>query len=188
MQEPVAARMPDFTAAPLPLLYGCRTTRAPAHDASVAVASPDPSSTTRISRHGAAALSARTTEPIDAASLKAGITMDVSDGSAISQQGSASAPSHEAIDDVIPRDVANALEAAAPRRAGPPPIGGEPRDCRSEGFGLRFRDDPADAVFDELEGAAGIRRRHDRLAREKRFQGHVPVILVERRKDNRERA
>ena len=49
MYSPVAARMPVFTAAPLPLLYGCRTTRAPAPLAWAAVSSVDPSSMTRIS-------------------------------------------------------------------------------------------------------------------------------------------
>ena len=52
MNSPVAARMPLFTAAPLPLLYGWRTTRAPAPAAASAVPSVDPSSTTMISRHG----------------------------------------------------------------------------------------------------------------------------------------
>ena len=84
MHVPVAARMPLFTAAPLPLLYGCRTTRAPACVASALVPSLDPSSTTRISCHGAAALRSRTTAPIEAASLKAGITIDVSAASAMS--------------------------------------------------------------------------------------------------------
>src|SRR4051812_19635552 len=72
--------MPVFTAAPFPLLYGWRITRAPAAAASRAVSSVEPSSTTTISRHAAAACSPRTTAPIDAASLKAGMTTDVASG------------------------------------------------------------------------------------------------------------
>jgi hypothetical protein len=61
--------MPDFTAAPFPLVYGWRTTRAPARWAITAVSSLDPSSTTMISRHGAAEASSDTTREMDAASL-----------------------------------------------------------------------------------------------------------------------
>src|SRR5580693_2234264 len=52
-------------------------TRAPAAAACAPVSSVDPSSTTRISSQGAAAARSRTTTPIDAASLNAGITIDV---------------------------------------------------------------------------------------------------------------
>ena len=54
-------------------------TRAPAADARSPVASVDPSSMTRTSCHDAALLNAETSGPIDAASLKAGITIDVCD-------------------------------------------------------------------------------------------------------------
>ena len=54
MYSPVAPRMPLFTAAPLPLLYGCRITRAPAAAARALVSSVEPSSTTSTSRQRAA--------------------------------------------------------------------------------------------------------------------------------------
>src|SRR5882757_640901 len=69
--------MPLLTAAPLPLLYGCRMTRAPAAAACAPVSSVEPSSTTRISSQGAAAARSRTTTPIESASLNAGMTTDV---------------------------------------------------------------------------------------------------------------
>src|SRR5579864_8980355 len=52
-------------------------TRAPAAAACAPVSSVDPSSTTRISSQGAAAARSRTTTPMDAASLNAGMTIDV---------------------------------------------------------------------------------------------------------------
>ena len=56
MYSPVARRMPLFTAAPLPLLYGWRTTVAPAAAARARWSRRcDPSSTTMISCHGPAA-------------------------------------------------------------------------------------------------------------------------------------
>jgi hypothetical protein len=67
--SPVARRMPLFTAAPFPLLYGCRTTMAPAAAAHADVSSLDPSSTTMISCQGPPATSADTTSAITAASL-----------------------------------------------------------------------------------------------------------------------
>src|SRR5688572_23281287 len=81
--SPVARRMPDFTDAPLPLLYGCRTTVAPASAACAAVSSVDPSSTTRISCQAATWRSARTTSATAAPSLNAGMTTDVAAGSAM---------------------------------------------------------------------------------------------------------
>src|SRR5687768_2284001 len=57
-------------------------TQAPAPRASRPVASTDPSSTTMISRQGAASLSRRTTSAIESASSLAGITIDTADGSA----------------------------------------------------------------------------------------------------------
>src|SRR5215472_13127083 len=75
--SPVAVRIPLLTAAPLPLLYGWRMTRAPALSARVAVSSLDPSSTTTSSFQAAAARNDVTSAAIDAASLKAGMTIDV---------------------------------------------------------------------------------------------------------------
>src|SRR5262245_22571890 len=83
IQSLVAARMPVFTAAPLPLLYGCRTTRAPASAAALPVPSVEPSSMTSTSCHGAAAESAVTTPPMLAPSLNAGTTMVTDSGAAI---------------------------------------------------------------------------------------------------------
>src|SRR5438045_1637837 len=111
--------MPVFTAAPFPLLYGWRSTRAPAAAACVPVSSLDPSSTTSISRHGAVAARSRTTSLMDAASLKAGITTDVSEASAIS---------HESIHDAIPRDGPRTLVAGVAERLCESLVGGQPRD------------------------------------------------------------
>ena len=74
--------MPVFTAAPLPLLYGWRTTVAPAPRARSAVASDDPSSTTMISCHAAPAPSACTSGPMAGSSLNAGTTIETEEGSA----------------------------------------------------------------------------------------------------------
>ena len=75
--------MPLLTAAPLPLLYGCRITQAPVAAACAAVSSDDPSSTTRISRHAAEADNARTTAAMAADSLYAGMTIETDRGSAM---------------------------------------------------------------------------------------------------------
>src|SRR5688572_8203459 len=80
--SPTAFRIPVFTAAPLPLLYGCLMTRAPAAAAAVAVPSVEPSSTTSISRQAAATSSDWTTVPTAAASSYAGMTTVTLDGSA----------------------------------------------------------------------------------------------------------
>jgi hypothetical protein len=69
MNSPVARRMPFLTDAPFPMLYGSVTTVAPAAAASGPVPSVDPSSTTMISRHGAADRSTPTTSAIDSCSL-----------------------------------------------------------------------------------------------------------------------
>src|SRR6478736_2117128 len=69
--------MPVLTAAPLPLLYGWRTTCAPAPVACAPVSSFEPSSTTRISCHDASARRSRTSGAIEAPSLNAGMTIDV---------------------------------------------------------------------------------------------------------------
>ncbi len=79
--SPVARRIPLFTAAPLPLLYGWRTTIAPAPAARAPVSSVEPSSTTMISCHGPAAASADDDlGDRPRASLKAGMTTETSDG------------------------------------------------------------------------------------------------------------
>src|SRR5207244_9454916 len=110
---PVAARMPVFTAAPLPLLYGCRMTRAPAAGARVAVSSADPSSTTRISCHGAAARRPPTSVSIVGPSLNAGMTTEVRPALALSMGdgggGLGGRGFDEPLDDTVPRDAARAI-------------------------------------------------------------------------------
>jgi hypothetical protein len=78
-----AARMADFTAAPLPLLYGWVTTRAPAAAAAGPVPSVEPSSTTSTSCQAPAARRPATTSPMLSRSLKAGMTMVTVFGAAI---------------------------------------------------------------------------------------------------------
>ena len=80
--SPLAARMPLFTAAPLPWLYGWRITRAPASVARVDVSSVEPSSTTTISCHGPMSMRSLTTVAMTEPSLNAGMTTVVDAGSA----------------------------------------------------------------------------------------------------------
>src|SRR6516225_4175327 len=103
-KRPSARRIPVLTAAPLPLLYGCVITLAPAAAARAPVSSVDPSSTTRTSRQFAAARRFVTSGPTDNASLNAGITTDVSRALAMT-----SSAGHEPVDDAVPRDVAHAI-------------------------------------------------------------------------------
>src|SRR5690554_5044038 len=74
--SPPAARAPLLMAAPLPMLYGWRTTRAPACSAIAAVPSAEPSSTTMISASGQAARTPGNTMARPAASLRAGRTIE----------------------------------------------------------------------------------------------------------------
>src|SRR4051812_13611395 len=74
--------MPDFTDAPLPLLYGWVTTCAPARRARSPVPSVEPSSTTMICCHAAAARSSVTTDSIDPDSSNAGMITLTDEGSA----------------------------------------------------------------------------------------------------------
>src|SRR5579872_6670564 len=179
---PVASRMPVLTAAPLPLLYGWRTTRAPASAARDAVSSPDPSSTTRISCQRSAAASPRTTTPTDADSLNAGITTDVRPASVGSDMG------HQRVHDGVPGDAAHAFVSGVAERARERAVRGEAVDRAADGFRARIADEAGDPVFDELERAAGVGRGDDRLVREERLERHVAVVLVERREHHRERA
>src|SRR5262245_61006483 len=123
MHSPVAWRMPVFTAAPLPLLYGWRITVAPTAEAFALVASVDPSSTTRISCHAAAPRRSATTRPIAEASLNAGMTTDVAFGSGIS---------HQLRDDTVPGDGARAIVTGIAERARARAIIGKARDRRSD--------------------------------------------------------
>src|SRR5512135_3667362 len=104
MYSPFAARIPLLTDAPLPLLYGWRITRAPAASAASRVPSPDPSSTTRISRHAPADDRAATTAPIASASLNAGMRTVVCSSEATSHRPD------QLLDHAVPCDKAGAFE------------------------------------------------------------------------------
>src|SRR3712207_3158527 len=126
MNSPVAVRMPVFTAAPFPLLYGCRTTRAPAAAARAPVASLDPSSTTITSCQSAAARRRATTSPIASASFIAGMTRETVEGSA-----------KQLFDHAVPRDGAGAVAAGGAQARREARVGREPidggGDCRRVG-------------------------------------------------------
>src|ERR1044072_8641349 len=143
--------MPLFTAAPFPLLYGCRTTQAPALRACPAVSSAEPSSTTMISRQEAVRRSSDTTPAMLSASFIAGMTMETEEGSA-----------KQVFDDAVPRDrLRDGLPGAA-QTFGKRAIGREPVD----GGGKRHRGGRAhesvDAVTDEFERTARIAGGDDR--------------------------
>src|SRR5262249_49398539 len=154
-------------------------TRAPAAAASAPVASIDPSSITRISRQGAAAASSRTTAPMEAASLKAGITTDVSAASAIS---------HQFIHHTGPCDAPRTLVPSVAERARQSLVGGDATHRGAERCGSRIDDEARDAVLDELERAAGIMCRDDRFAGEERLERHVAIVFVVGREHDGERA
>ncbi len=77
---------------------------------------------------------------------------------------------------------------ASPRRAAFDAIRRE-RDSSADAIasGDGSTTHPVDAVGHELERSTGIGRRNHRFAGEKRFQRHVPVVLVERRVHDSER-
>src|SRR6185503_3798426 len=168
--SPLARRMPVFTAAPFPLLYGCRTTHAPASRALAPVSSADPSSTTMISRHRAAPRSCETTPPMASASFIAGMTMETSEQSA-----------KELLDDAVPGNRARGRLSGAAETLGERPVAGEPVDGGCQRGRLGCADESVDAVAHELERAAGIGGRDDGPCREKRLERHVSVVLVEGR-------
>src|SRR5436190_6964721 len=156
MNSPLARRIPVFTAAPLPLLYGCRTTHAPAVRARAAVSSVEPSSTTRISCHEAASRSEDTTAPIASASFMAGMTIEIVDGSA-----------KKLLDDAVPRDrpchMLTCVAEPFRKRA----IGGQFVDRHGDGRRLRFTHEAVRALSYEFERAAGISGRDHGFRREK---------------------
>src|SRR5687767_5295847 len=77
--RPRAARMPLFTAAPLPILYGWRTTLAPPLRAISALLSNEPSSTTMISARASLSAWILPSSAVRfAASLNTGITIEIS--------------------------------------------------------------------------------------------------------------
>src|SRR5262249_35927045 len=129
--------------------------------AAAAVSSLDPSSTTMISRHGAAVRRSPTTAATDAASLYAGMTMLVASAPAISHQPST--VRHEPIDDPVPGDRPRALVAGVAESLGGASIACQPRDGRTNGLGRWRGDESGHTIGDELEWAAGIHSRHDRF-------------------------
>src|SRR5215204_155500 len=169
--------MPVFTAAPLPLVYGWRTTRAPARAARSPVASREPSSTTRISLHSASARRLDTTSPIASSSFNAGITMETLDGSA-----------KQALHDTVPGDLPRARESCLAELRGTCAIGGETDDCRTDGGGLRRTHEPILIVDHEFQRSTGIGRGDHGLCTEERFERHVTVVFVERSIDDSKRS
>src|SRR5262245_10359781 len=147
-KSPFAWRIPVFTAAPFPLLYGCRTTHAPAARALADVSSVEPSSTTRTSRHGAVERREETTVPIASASFIAGMTIDTLEGSA-----------KQLLDHAVPRDRLRDLAASAAQPLGERPVGSESVYRCGERLRHWLADQPVDAIPYEFERTAGIARR-----------------------------
>src|SRR5262245_5645082 len=175
--SPCAWRMPVLTAAPLPLLYGWRMTHAPASAARAAVASAEPSSTTRISRQGAAARRWVTTSPIAPSSLKAGITIDTVEGSA-----------KQLLHHAIPGDLARACETRRAEPCSERAIGRERRDRGAERPRFWRADEAVLTVDDEFERASRVGAGDHRFAAEKSLQRHVPIVFIEGRVDDGEGA
>src|SRR5689334_4427174 len=169
-KSPLARRIPVFTAAPFPLLYGCRTTHAPAARALADVSSVDPSSTTRTSRHGAAARSEETTIPMASASFIAGMTIETLEGSA-----------KQLLDHAVPRDRLRDAPTGTAEPLGQRAVSGEPVDRRGERRRRRLTHVSVDAITYELERTSSIGRGDHGFGREKRFKRHVSVVFVEGR-------
>src|SRR5688500_9441740 len=166
--------MPVFTAAPLPLLYGWRITRAPAASARCAVASLEPSSTTMISRPAAPSRRLPTTAAMDSSSFIAGMTIDTSAGSA-----------KELLHHAVPRHGQRARPSRRTEAGGKRRVGRQAREGGADRRRLGVADEAVDPVGDELERAAGIGGGDDGLAAEERFERHVAVVLVEGDVDHR---
>src|SRR5262245_29782633 len=177
MNWPSARRMPVLTAAPLPLVYGCRTTSAPASAARSPVASREPSSTTRISFHAASARRLETRSPIAASPLSAGITMET-------VEGSAKQPLH----DSVPGDLLRAGKSCLTEPCRRSAVGCEPRHSGTDRRRFGRAQVTVLIIDDELERATGIRRGDHGLRTEERFECHVAVVLVEGSIDDSERA
>src|SRR5512139_1993695 len=139
--------MPVFTAAPLPLLYGWRMTRAPAASARAAVASVEPSSTTSTSRHGAAWRSIETTPAIASCSFMAGRTTETSEASA-----------KQLLHDAVPGDGPRPRQACR-AEALCPLLSVAARELHGGGGDrgrLRRANVAVDVVRDELQRSAGV--------------------------------
>src|SRR6185369_13445826 len=174
--SPVALRMPVFTAAPLPLLYGCRMTLAPAAPARSPVPSLEPSSITMTSRHRAADSSRETTSPMTGASFMAGITTETDPGSA-----------KELLHDAVPCHLCGAYQPCVPESRRQRSIGCKRRDGFPDGLRIGGTDESVLAVDDKFQGAAGIAGRHHRLGAEEGFERDVAVVLVKGRVNHAER-
>ena len=95
---------------------------------------------------------------------------------------------HQLLDHAGPRHRPRPLVAGIAERSGTRRVGRERANGFAERLGLRGRDAAVLAVDDELVRSAGVGRRHDRLAGQKRLERDVAVVLVVRRKDYSERA
>src|SRR5829696_1516545 len=137
--------MPVFTEAPFPLLYGCRMTRAPAAAARAPVASVDPSSMTRTSRHRAAARSWLTISPIASCSSSAGMTIDTVAGSA-----------KQLLHHAVPCHCAGADHARLAEPCRQRAIGPQARDRCRDRHCIGCAHEAVLAVGDELERPTGV--------------------------------
>ncbi len=92
------------------------------------------------------------------------------------------------LDHPVPRDQSRTLEARITQTAAACARSAASRlTAAASASGQGSVTMPFDAVFDELQRAAGIGRRDHRLARQKRFERDVPVVFVEWTIDHRER-
>src|SRR6185503_7666984 len=176
-KSPFACRIPVFTAAPFPLLYGCRTTQAPAARALADVSSLEPSSTTRLSRHRVAVRREDTTVPMASASFIAGMTIESLEGSA-----------KQLLDHTVPRDRLRDVPPRAAEPLGDRPVGRESLDRRGKRRDVRLADESIDAISYELEWTSRIGRGDHGFGGQKRFQRHVSVVFVEWRVYHPQRA
>src|SRR5687767_10717888 len=112
-------------------------TCAPAAAAFAPVASVEPSSTTRISRQGAAPRSCETTSAMPSSSFNAGMTTDTDEGSA-----------KQLLHDAVPGDEPGALEAGSSEAGRQLAIGVEFGDRRANRRRVGIADEPVLAVDD----------------------------------------
>src|SRR5476651_786845 len=121
--------MPVLTAAPLPLLYGWRMTRAPAPVARSPVSSFEPSSTTRISCQSATERRSVISGPIEALSLKAGMTIDVA--AVLETVAIVLGAADEPLDNPVPRDHVGPVVSRVAEGRRPPPVRGQTSEGRA---------------------------------------------------------
>src|SRR5258705_8181874 len=128
-------------------------THAPASRARADVSSDEPSSTTMISRHGAAPRRADTTSPMASAPFVAGITIDTCEGSA-----------KKTLDDSIPRDRLRNGSTGLAKPCGERAVGCKPVDGDGHRGRIRTADETVGSVLHELERPAGVGRGDHRPA------------------------